>query len=251
VNNMLRGLVTAIRTLSVLPIPGKEAEKPSSALPWFPVVGLLLGCILWIAAELFDVIVPGYWPEGAAVVLILLGTVLTGGLHLDGLSDSVDGFSASRDRDTILRIMKDSHVGAFGVVALITALLAKYVCFVRLIDTGSVAWVIAALIVSRTVQADLAVRQDYARAEGGTAATFVRDAEAKHAVVAIILALVLLVVVCGWNWLVLAVLFLGWGVGRWFGVYCRRRVDGVTGDLLGAGSEIVEVFVLIVCAALR
>ena len=237
----LSGLVTAVRTLMTLRVPGKDAEDFASALPWFPLAGGMLGAVLcgaaWCACAWLR------WPEAGAVLVLVLGFLLTGGLHADGLADAADGLLGTRDREKSLRIMKDPTIGAFGAVALICVFLTKWVCLVRLLEHGRGAWIMIAYIVSRTVQVDLAVSQPYARAEGGTAAGFVRGATVRHVVGALAMAVILLwPLPCGG--LALAALLLGLLLERWFGIRCLRRLGGVTGDLLGACSELIETAVL-------
>ena len=236
-----RGLITAMRTLTTLRVPGRDAEDFASALPWFPLVGGLLGAVLcgvaWCAGVWF------HWPEAGALLVLVLGFLLTGGLHADGLADAADGLLGTRDREKALRIMKDPTIGAFGTVALICVFLAKWVCLVRLLEHGRVAWIVVAYIVSRTVQVDLAVSQPYARAEGGSAAGFVQGAAMRHVVAALVVAALLL-----WplptRGMVFAALMLGLLLERWFGIRCQRRIGGITGDLLGACSELIETAAL-------
>lgn len=237
----MSGLVTALRTLTTLRVPGRDATDFSAALPWFPVAGCLLGGMLygvaWCAGAWL------HWPEAAALLVLVLGFLLTGGLHADGLADAADGLLGTRDREKALRIMKEPTIGAFGSAALICVFLAKWICLVRLLGQGQGAWIVIAYVVSRTVQVDLAVSQPYARAEGGKAASFVRGARGRHVAIAIILAAVLLWPVSGGR-MGLAALLLGLLLERWFGIRCRRRIGGITGDLLGACSELAETAVL-------
>jgi adenosylcobinamide-GDP ribazoletransferase len=247
---MLRGLITAIRTLTILPVPGRDAEKMSASLPWFPVVGLLLGAILYAAARGALALSPLVWPEAVGILVVVGGAVLTRGLHLDGVGDWADGFWGARDKDKVLAIMKDPRSGAFGVIAIVSILLSQWVCVTRLAGAGGLGWIVAAGVISRTIQVDLAVAHPYARAEGGTAAPFVAGAGAKHLLLALLAAGALLVAVGRGSPVCLAALAVAWLMGRLFGAWCRRRVGGITGDLLGAGSELTETAVLAIGAVL-
>jgi adenosylcobinamide-GDP ribazoletransferase len=242
VRELLRGLTTALRTLTTLRVPGRDATDFASALPWFPLAGGLLGAALFGAAWCTGTGIQ--WPEAGAVVVLALGFFLTGGLHADGLADAADGLLGTRDREKALRIMKDPTVGAFGVVALICVFLAKWVCLVRLLEHGAGVWIVVAYVVSRTVQVDLAVSQPYARAEGGKAAGFVQGAAPRHVAIALALAAILLGALPSVRRMALVALVLGLLLERWFGIRCRRRLGGITGDMLGACSEVVEAAVL-------
>jgi adenosylcobinamide-GDP ribazoletransferase len=227
--------------LTVVPVPGQDADKLPDALYWFPVVGFLLGAIIWIVTCLFGLIVPN-WPMGSAVAVISAGAVLTLFLHLDGLMDCTDGLLGGREREQILRIMKDPHVGAFGVIALILVLMMKWISVVRLIDYDASHWLIIAYVISRTLQVDLVAALPYARIEDGTAAPFVREARTRHRVVALVVAAGLVLIIGG----LAGILALGvaWLVGRVLAMWFRHRIGGVTGDLLGTTSELIETGVL-------
>jgi adenosylcobinamide-GDP ribazoletransferase len=240
---MLRGLVTAIRTLTIFPVPGKDAEHLSASLPWFPVVGLLLGGMLYGIAVLPGFLFGTVWPEGMAVAIIACSVFITRGMHLDGLADCADGFGSRGDRAKFLAIMKDPHVGVFGVIAIVVTLLIKFAAITPIVAAGSPVVIAAAYIISRTMLAELAVVLPYARAEGGTAGPFVNGARQWHRIVALVSSVIFLCAISGLvaGFIVFAA---AWSITRLFGWWCKRTVGGVTGDLLGACSEIVETMVL-------
>ena len=242
----MSGLITALRLLSIFPVPGRDAEEMSSALPWFPLTGAILGGVLYGLALLAGSWSGGDWPNGVAAAVLLGGVVLTGALHLDGLADWADSFGGGQDKQAALAIMKDSRTGAFGVIALILVLLIKWVSMARLIEADAFVWIIVACIVSRTMQVELAACLPYARPEGGTGASIVEGARRSHRIWALLSALIMLFVLGGQAG-VLA-LGAGWAACRGFGWWCRRRLGGVTGDLLGTGSEIVETLILVIFA---
>lgn len=238
---MLRGLVTAVRTLSILPVPGRDATSFSSALYWFPLVGLLLGLLLgtlgwWGHASGWD----GF---GAALVVVG-GFVLTRGMHADGLADVADGFWGGRDRDAALRIMKDPTVGSFGALALGSILLLKWVALQRLLEYGQPGWVVAGIVLARGVMVQLAVTMPYARSGGGTAEGFVGGAGRSHSIVSgaasVLLAALLLSPAHAETVLAVAVAALSTLA---VGLLSARKIGGVTGDVLGAACEVTEIAV--------
>jgi adenosylcobinamide-GDP ribazoletransferase len=240
---MIKGFITAIRTLSILPVPGKDADNMASSLPWFPVVGLLLGSILYALVYGARLISGNPWPQGIAAVILGCSVLLTRAIHLDGLGDWADGFGGRGDRVKTLAIMKDPHTGSFGVVAIALALVFKWVALTRLVECDSSIMIIAAFVISRAIMAELASTLPYARAEGGTAAPFVNNARPVHRFVALGVAAILSIVLVGP--LAGAVAFcIGWIACRLFGWWCRRWLGGVTGDVLGACNEIVETGIL-------
>jgi adenosylcobinamide-GDP ribazoletransferase len=244
---MMRGFTTAVRLLTMLPIPGREAERLADALYWFPVVGMLLGAVLWLTAGLFAVLTPD-WAMGPAGIITAVGAVLTLFLHLDGLADWADGFLCGKDRERTLAIMKDPHMGAFGVVTLILVLLMKWISVTRLIECSTPHWLVIACVISRTLQVDLAVALPYARAQDGKVGPFIEESHGKHRAVALIVASCLTILLGGPAG-VLA-LVAAWMVARILARWFLRRVGGVTGDLLGAASELIETGVLFAGAVL-
>jgi adenosylcobinamide-GDP ribazoletransferase len=245
-NNPLSGLVTAMRTLTILPIPGHETAGFGAAHAWFPVAGALVGGLLALAAAGVWWIGRG-WSEAAALTVVGGAAVLTSGLHLDGLADWADSFGA-RTPERRLAIMKDSHMGAYGVIALIVMLLGKWAALDRMIDAGGWLWIPAAFVLSRTMQVVLASRHPYARVEGGTGHPFVTEATGRRAGIAVLIALALVVLLVRSVTGLLLAAGGAAGLTLAFGAWCRRRVGGVTGDLLGTCSELVELWVL-VCGA--
>lgn len=236
----MRALITAIRTLSIIPLPGRDTERPATALPWFPAVGFLMGCVVAGVVFLVNRLTAGTWPAGTAVLALLTGTILTRAIHLDGLADWADGLGVS-GRENILRVMKDHHTGAFGAIALIIVLIAKWACLATLAAAGAPAWIITAWVVSRATQADLASSQPYAR-ENGTGAPFIGLQNRRYILPVFVFALLL----CWASGRIQGIAALAGGLltARAFGASCRARVGGATGDMLGACSEIVETAVL-------
>ena len=238
---MIRECTTAFRLLTMIPIPGRDTERLSDALYWFPIVGLALGGVLWATATLLRFIAPD-WAMGPAAVVVASGAVLTLFLHLDGLADWADAFTGTKDRAQTLRIMKDPCVGAFGAIALILVLLLKWVSVTRLIESDALHWLLGAYVISRALQVDLAVALPYARAEGGTGGPFVEGARTRHRAVALLVALGLVLLVSGPAGGL--ALLAAWLPARVLAIWFHRRIGGVTGDLLGAASELIETGVL-------
>ncbi|NTV66760.1 MAG: adenosylcobinamide-GDP ribazoletransferase [Chlorobaculum sp.] len=238
---MAGGLVTALRTLTILPVPGREAERFSDSLFWFPFVGLVIGTLEALLAR-FGVLAG--WYEMAALLALGGGIVLTRGLHADGLADLADGFFGGRNREAALRIMKDPNVGSFGSLALIFVMLFKFVCLVELARYEAFGTMTAGVLLARMGQVLLATWLPYARAEGGTATAFVDGAGWPHLFVAVASAFVFLLYPVGFGW-PRALFLTASALASTFalGLLSRRKIGGVTGDVLGACSELTEAFV--------
>ncbi len=238
---MAGGLVTALRTLTILPVPGRDAERFSDSLYWFSLVGLVIGTL---EAQLARFGVLAGWFEMAAFFALGGGIVLTRGLHADGLADLADGFFGGRNREAALRIMKDPNVGSFGSLALILVMLFKYVCLLELVRYQAFGTLIAGVMLARAGQVVLATWLPYARAEGGTATAFVEGAGWPHLIIALGMAFVFLRIPIGFG-LQRALFLMASAIASTLalGLLSRRKIGGVTGDVLGACSELTEAFV--------
>ncbi len=241
---MMAGMITALRTLTVLPVPGKDAKDFSNSLYFFPVVGALIG----VAAGGSVYLINRYlgWPELAAAVGVVVSVRLTGCLHVDGLADVCDSFGGS-SREKRLAIMKDSSVGVFGVAGVVLTLLVKYLCLLRVDPFTLLLAAPAVFAISRAAQVGVMVRMPYARAEG-TAGSFVENAGLRHLFVAAVLALVFAwFMACQAGLVLAAAAFLVTAAVR---AWARRTLGGVTGDVIGFTNELVETACLIVLGML-
>jgi len=128
---MLGELITTVRFLTVMPVPGKGLEGPDAlgrAAGWFPPVGLALGLLLAAGDRFLSWLFP---PLVSALLVLTAWKLLTGGIHLDGLADCLDGLAA-RDPEQALAIMRDSRIGTFGAVGLIFLLLLALVALAEI-----------------------------------------------------------------------------------------------------------------------
>ena len=241
----IRGLGGALTTLTLISWPGKESEDLSTSLPWFPAVGLFLGMILCGIGYAWTRLLPGQWLAGAALLIVGVEVWLTRGLHLDGLADWADSIGGFQEREKRLAIMKDTSLGAFGVLALILALMARWVAFERILGAGSFIWLLPIFALSRGMMVYLITTLPYARAEEGMAKPFVKGASPKHRLAS---HLICLGICLPFGPLGLA-FFVFAGFVTWlFKVRCLKRFGGITGDLLGTANEMVEICLLLICA---
>lgn len=232
-----------LAALGFLTILGRSRPPTSHALPYFPVVGALIGLVVggvWWGADML-------WPPlVAAALTVLADVVITGMLHLDGLSDSADGLIAPMERERRLAVMRDPSVGAFGAVALAVVLLLRLAVFA---SVPAAPLLVAALwCVSRAGMAVAAVVVPYAR-ESGLASAFLGGGRwVLPAVIGLVIAVPLAVVESGpWGLVPLAAAILAAASVTWF---ARRQLGGFTGDTLGASGVAAETVGLIALAAL-
>lgn len=241
----VRSLGLAVTYLTIAPLPVQRVvggEALGRAAPWFPVVGLGIGAVVMAAdavgTRVFSALL-------ATLLTVTLWKVVTGGLHLDGLADCLDGLVGA-DPAQRLAIMHDSRVGAFGVVGLILFLMLEIAALVEL--DPAVRWraLLVAPVVGRAMPPLIARALAPARADG-QGATF----RAGLSTGGVLVALGIAVVAAG------AGLGLGGGLAllaaglaalglAWF---LARRLGGITGDVLGASVEVGELVVLLSVAA--
>ena len=232
----MRGLRLALGFITILPVRPEGELKPGDlgrAAVWFPVIGLVLGLVLWASDDLLN----GWFRAGMSAALIVgLWVLLTGALHLDGFADCCDGLLSSANPERRLKILRDPHIGAFGVVGLILLLLLKWVAITELIDPRAL---VLAPMIGRWAVLPLA-RMHPARPNGLGARL---HSELKSTALLIglpVLALGIALGPRGWLALLLAHLSL---LGIW--LLARSRIGGQTGDVLGAGAELAELSVLL------
>jgi len=233
----LRGFLLAVKFLTRLPSP-EVADFHASDLPrsavWFPAVGALIGLILLLAQSIAGMLGPSV---GALAVLIAWVWV-TGALHIDGLADVADAMGAAhRDPERFLSVLRDPHIGTFGVIAVVLVLLTKLILLLELSKTAPVwplilvpAWArLGVLVVSFAVPPLAAGSGERFRWE------ISQRMIAGNGILLVAASLYLAPA------LLFAVLII-------FGVvlYWQRKLGGVTGDCLGASIEVIETSLLLV-----
>lgn len=244
-----RAGIAALAFLTVVPV-GRRIELDGAdvarATPVLPLVGALLGAVAgsvaWLAAAAVGPV--------AAVLAVTVLAVATGALHLDGLADSADGFGGRTVEDR-LRIMRDHTVGAYGVVALVLALLLKTSSAVSLYGRADVlaAWVAAGAL-SRAVGPALAAGLPYVQRAGGSGSVLHGRRVGVRAAGAVAVAVAVAAAVLGFAAVVAVAAALV--VAVLVALSARRMLGGVTGDVLGAATELTEIAVLLaVAGALR
>jgi adenosylcobinamide-GDP ribazoletransferase len=236
----MKTLLAALRFLTILPLgsPTGEVEDDLAASPaLFPVVGLLLGLIAAAAAWGLSHVAPPLVTAAALVVLLL---VFSGCLHIDGLSDTADGFLSSRPRARILEIMKDSHIGVMGVVAVVAVLLVKFAALASLAEKRPHWLWIAALLMPLAGRAAMVLALAVlpcARPEGLASIFYRRRRWPAAAWAASLLGTAAIAVL---PWPGLAAWLASMVVTLLAAAYCYRKIGGATGDTFGAVCEIVE-----------
>jgi adenosylcobinamide-GDP ribazoletransferase len=239
----MKTLFSALTFLTPVRVPASwcGGEKQLRGAPaFFPIVGVLIGGVAAAIVFGVDHILP-LFPASVIAVLVMVGA--SAGLHMDGLADTADGLLSSRPRERVLEIMRDSHIGTMGVLAVAAVLLLKVSLLTSIADPDPDRWrlVLLAPVAGRCGLLVAMSLFPYARAEGGLATIF-RSAGRRAA----LLSAWAVVVVFAAGWLCasyrgLVIAGAALALALLFGWYTRRRIGGYTGDTLGATSELVEV----------
>jgi adenosylcobinamide-GDP ribazoletransferase len=230
--------------LPVLPRSGAAPEALAASFGWFPLIGFALGAVL--VAENF-LLTPLFGDALAAVLLVLTLTVLTGAVHLDGLADTADALGAGSDRRSALEIMRDSRIGSFGAVAIGFFLALEMVAMATMGEARRAAALWFAAGLARWAMTAVSWRLDYLRAEGAGTALLGHHDDRNLALASAIAALAALPIL---SWRVTVAYLVAAALAVALRAAYRRWLGGVTGDLIGAAGELVEVAVLLVMAAI-
>ena len=235
----MKSFIAAVRFITVLPVGRAGTYDPRGMIPYFPVVGLLLGLII----SVFDWLVIDFWSQPVVSLLdVVLLVCLTGALHLDGLGDTADGLYGNRPRERALEIMKDSRIGVMGLTAIVCGLAVKWAGITEL----GVHRHLLLVIIPAYARAGMvfAVRfLDYVRPKDGVGRDLF-DEPLKVTDFSGILIPVGLSIIIGWNAVILNIAFII-TTAAIIGFY-KKRIGGVTGDMLGATTEILESFLFLI-----
>lgn len=239
----MNGLATAIAYLTILRLPGKREFDLRRAVIWFPIVGLLIGSLLAVA---WTGLVHSVPRPVATFLTVLLWVWLTGGMHLDGLADTSDALLSWRNRENMLEVMRSPQVGAVGMATLVSTLLAKAVALYNLPDAKVAAALLCAPLFGRSAQVLSTCLLPYAKEDGVAVTAFETGRKWPRALA----ALIPLVVCLQLGWESAALVVVGtFALTLTLLVRIRRLLGGMTGDTLGAVTEIVEAAFLILATA--
>jgi len=245
----MKGFLQALSFLTILPmtrLPLPDEKGLARSMAFFPWVGLLIGLLLAIAHFLLS-----HLFSNSLVLWLTLGclVLLTRALHLDGFADTIDGFAAGGPKENILEVMKDSRIGAFGVVGLILLIGAKYLALEQMVGPSIPYSLILMTVMGRNSMVWVCFRSPYARAGGGLAKPFVENLTTREMIISSASALGIGLLLRGLDG---GIVFLGIGLfSLAFRLFFLKKLGGVTGDILGAANELSELLCLIFLIILK
>lgn len=236
----MKNFLIALQFLTILPVRIKkdilEADYGKSLL-YFPLVGVIIGGILAFLSYVFSFLPP----MAAASLLLAASALITGGMHLDGLADTCDGFYAGKTKEKTLEVMRDSRAGVMGVIGVTSLLICKFALFYSIAFNSLWKALFLMAVWGRVAQVLSCALSEYAR-ENGKAKFFIGHATKKTALISVLFAAILSFMFMQFMGILASVTIIA--LVLFFVNYVKKRIGGMTGDTIGAISEVIEVITL-------
>lgn len=231
----------ALQFLTVLPvkIANVKEKRLANALIYFPLAGLLLGLILAGIDNLLNIL--HFAPLAVNTILVVALASLTGGLHLDGLADTIDAFLSRKNKEEMLKIMRDAHIGAMGVISLICIILLK----IALLNSVGISLKTVTLLLMCTLSRWSLVWAIYlfpCARQDGKAKVFIQGINSRIFIFSTIIASGCALMIWQLKGLFIIVI-VATGIYA-IGKFINNKIGGITGDTLGAINELSEVIIL-------
>ncbi|KXS40179.1 MULTISPECIES: adenosylcobinamide-GDP ribazoletransferase [unclassified Candidatus Frackibacter] len=246
---MLKGklftrLIIALQFLTRIPINIKVDFTPRNmgkSMYYYPIIGTIIGLILVGLNSLFGI----FWSNLVVKTLILIALIIiTGGLHLDGYMDTIDGIFSGRNKKRMLEIMRDSRVGAHGVTGFFALMILKFVFLLELSGQLQLEALLLMPTFSRWAMVYAAALYPYARKDEGLGKAHAHFVGVKEVLITSLWTVILAGLLLGTNGILAFILILG--ITVLVIKIIIKRIDGLTGDCYGAINELIEVFSLLV-----
>ena len=240
----MKGLLGATQFLTRVPIRLSEPPVLARCVPWFPLVGGVIGLAVGGVAAGLAELVP---MTVAAAVAIIAGVIITGAFHEDGLADTADAFAGGWTREQRLRILGDPLHGSYGVAALCGTIVVRILAVASLGPAAAFAGLVAAHALGRAAAVGAMATFPLATADG-LGAGYASGLSRKGAFLGALSGVAIATIATGW-WVGPLAAAAGVAVVT-VGALAMRKIGGVTGDVLGAVEQVTECLVLVVVTAL-
>ena len=252
IKNFFEQFIILIQFMTRIPIPLKisySEKKLGKSIKFFPLVGLIIGLILYFANFLIIVYLKNifYNKTIIAIFLIILEILIVGIIHIDGLADTFDGLFSYAKKEKMLEIMKDSRIGTNGAVVLILYFITKTVLISEIITTNPKYLIIFPIIarLSTPVNAGLS---NYAR-KSGMSNVIISENGIFEAIFSLALSIILVFYIIDIKGII--TIFIAFIFIIIFMLNVRKKIDGITGDTMGASLELTSILVLFLGIVLR
>jgi len=247
----MKGFILMLQFLTRIPLNMEIQVDELSfkrGMVYFPLVGLVIGALNGIVFILLSLVFSKFI---AIIFVVLFNVCITGAFHLDGLADTCDGIYSSRSKEAMLEIMKDSRIGTNGGVAIVFDLILRIALLnsISNSDYNIVKALVISSVLSKTILVLLSYISTYARKESGLGNLFIGRITLKTVSIASGLGILFTELLLGFKGILLmAPIIL---IMILYEKYIKSKIDGMTGDTLGAASEISEILVYAVFIILQ
>ncbi len=241
---IIKGFLLQLQFLTRISLPVKikfDKKVFTGAIYFLPLVGLLIGSLLGLTFYLVNFL---DYKILTVFSVVCIEIAVTGGLHLDGLADSCDGLFSYRSRNKILKIMSDPCIGTNGTLALILIIILKILLLVIIPDKIILPLVIIMPVIGRMNGVYAAAISCYAKKEKSIAADMINHCSFKDLLIAVICTL--MIVGLAFKLVVFLLLLVTFIFTHLICIYVKKRIFGITGDILGAIIELSEVVILFI-----
>lgn len=241
-----RRFAVAVSSLTIFPLARGRVwgEEVGSSMVLFPVVGLLLGVLLWLCAAIFRT---AFNPEINALFILVVLTIVTRGLYLDDLAAVLDGFGRGQDREKVLQSMGEDRRGTFGIMGLVLVLLGKYLLINQLIQADSLHSLLLFPVIGRWSMISLSHFFPSIQRPGRRSVFtgYLRPKDIWWAT-----GITMLISLFTHGLAGLGTMALVWVVVYFLGHYFVWRMEGITEEVVGAAEEVAEIVSLATIVAL-
>ena len=240
---LFRGFFVALSFLTRIPVRHKHEPSIGLAAPWFPIVGVVVGAIVggvaWGVSNLTT-------PLVGAAVAVLVGVLITGAFHEDGLADIADAFVGGWSTEDRLLILKDPLHGSYGVAAMCGTIVLRVCALSAIAPNQMFTAAIAAHCFARAGALALMLTTSLARHEG-LGSDYVKSLRRSPTIISLLVSLFLVIFLIGvWSIAVIVATIAGAMTIRW---WSKKKIGGITGDVLGAAEQVSETLILIALSA--
>jgi adenosylcobinamide-GDP ribazoletransferase len=244
----MKGLFLALQFLTIIPAGKSDFQEKdfSQAIFYFPILGIFLGLILWLANWGLTIFSFNALLVNSLLVFLLI--ILTGALHLDGLADTCDAIFSGKNKEEMLNILRDPHIGTIGVLSLIMIILLKISLLISLVPSMKGISLLSMCVLGRWAALLAIFLFPYARREGKAKPFF---SQMNRRVFLLSSAVTLVFLAIFWAWWTMVLIGLIALSTFSFGKFVKNKIGGITGDTLGAMIEITEVFTLFIICLLQ
>ncbi|MBM3246398.1 MAG: adenosylcobinamide-GDP ribazoletransferase [Candidatus Omnitrophica bacterium] len=241
----MKSFFLALQFLTIIPIKFKNIQQKqmARAMIYFPLAGLILGIIL--AGENYFLLLLGFPRLATNIILVVSLIALTGGMHLDGLADTVDAFCSGKSKDEALAIMREPRIGTMGALSLISVILLKIGLLYSLGGSLKITALLLMCVFSRWSTVWAMFLSGYAREEG-KAKAFIQGMNLKIFLLSLLITAALAAAIWRIEGLITLLIIAGC---VYSGVkFTQEKIGGITGDTLGATVELTELLSIIILA---